>query len=43
MVLAAILAFIDENPAASAAQIRKAIGAKPSVIKRVLAEWRPAP
>ena len=43
MVLAAILAFLDENPDASAAQIRKAVGAKPSVIKRVLDEWGPAP
>jgi putative DNA primase/helicase len=43
MVLAAILAFLDANPDASAAQIRKAIGAKPSVIKRVLDEWKPGP
>jgi putative DNA primase/helicase len=43
MVLEAILAFLDENPDATAERVRKAVGAKLSVIERVLAEWRPAP
>jgi len=41
--LEAILAFLDENPDATAERVRKAVGAKLSVIERVLAEWRPAP
>jgi putative DNA primase/helicase len=42
-VIDTILAFIDENPDATAAQISKQLQIKPSTIKLVLAEWRPAP